>query len=90
VLRANAALKSTVIFGNLDPGRSAVIAFHDENGNANLDRNVLGVPTEPCGLGNAASARRPSTKPPSPSPVATAPSGSPWCCRDPGIADRGK
>jgi uncharacterized protein (DUF2141 family) len=62
VLRANAALKSTVIFGNLDPGRYAVIAFHDENGNGELDRNFLDVPTEPYGFSNAAQPRfRPPT-----------------------------
>lgn len=51
-LRANGALKSTVVFGNLEPGRYAVIAFHDENGNGILDRNFLGVPLEPYGFSN--------------------------------------
>ena len=50
VLRANAALKSTVVFGNLEPGRYAAIAFHDENGNGKLDRNFLGMPLEPYGF----------------------------------------
>jgi uncharacterized protein (DUF2141 family) len=51
-LRANAALKSGVVFSNLEPGRYAVIAFHDENGNGKLDKNFLGVPAEPYGFSN--------------------------------------
>lgn len=49
-LRANAALKSAVVFSNLGPGRYAAVAFHDENGNGKLDKNFLGVPTEPYGF----------------------------------------
>jgi uncharacterized protein (DUF2141 family) len=51
-LRANAAKKSAVVFTNLDPGQYAIILFHDENGNGKLDRNALGVPTEPYGFSN--------------------------------------
>jgi uncharacterized protein (DUF2141 family) len=51
-LRANAALKSAVVFSNVQPGRYAAIAFHDENGNGKLDKNFLGVPTEPYGFSN--------------------------------------
>jgi uncharacterized protein (DUF2141 family) len=51
-LRANAALKSAVVFSNLEPGRYAAVAFHDENGNGKLDKNVLGVPAEPYGFSN--------------------------------------
>jgi uncharacterized protein (DUF2141 family) len=51
-LRANAARKSAVVFSNLDPGRYAIIVFHDENGNGELDKNVLGIPTEPYGFSN--------------------------------------
>ena len=51
-LRANAALKSAVVFSNLEPGRYAAIAFHDENGNGKLDKNFLGIPTEPYGFSN--------------------------------------
>jgi uncharacterized protein (DUF2141 family) len=51
-LRANAALKSAVVFSNLGPGRYAAIAFHDENGDGKLDKNFLGVPTEPYGFSN--------------------------------------
>ncbi len=53
-LRANAAMRSTVVFGNLKPGRYAAIAFHDENGNGKLDENFLGVPAEPYGFSNNA------------------------------------
>ena len=40
------------MFSNLAPGRYAAIAFHDENGNGKLDKNFLGVPTEPYGFSN--------------------------------------
>ena len=53
-LRANAALKSAVVFSNLEPGRYAAVAFHDENGNGKLDKNFLGVPAEPYGFSNNA------------------------------------
>jgi uncharacterized protein (DUF2141 family) len=53
-LRANAALKSAVVFSNLDRGRYAAVAFHDENGDGKLDKNFLGVPTEPYGFSNDA------------------------------------
>ena len=53
-LRANAALRSAVVFSNLGPGRYAAIAFHDENGNGRLDRDFLGVPAEPYGFSNDA------------------------------------
>ncbi len=51
-LRANAAMKSAVVFSNLEPGRYAAIAFHDENNNGKLDKNFWGVPTEPYGFSN--------------------------------------
>src|SRR5512132_2270291 len=51
-LRANAAMKSAVVFTNLDPGQYAIILFHDVNGNGKLDKNALGVPTEPYGFSN--------------------------------------
>jgi uncharacterized protein (DUF2141 family) len=51
-LRANAARKSSVVFSNLDPGRYAIMLFHDKNGNGKLDKNALGVPTEPYGFSN--------------------------------------
>ena len=51
-LRANAALKSAVVFSNLEPGRYAAIAFHDEDGDGKLGESFLGVPTEPYGFSN--------------------------------------
>ena len=53
-LRANAAMKSAVVFSNLPPGRYAAIAFHDEDGDGKLDKSFLGVPTEPYGFSNNA------------------------------------
>lgn len=62
VLRANAALESSVVFDNLEPGRYAVIAFHDENGNGKLDKSFLGLPREPYGFSKGPhSACRPPT-----------------------------
>jgi uncharacterized protein (DUF2141 family) len=43
-----------VVFSNLEPGRYAAIAFHDENDNGKLDQNFLGVPNEPYGFSNDA------------------------------------
>src|SRR3954454_20302889 len=42
----------TVVFDNLVPGTYAVGAFHDENGNNDLDRNAFGLPTEGYALSN--------------------------------------
>ena len=40
----------TFYFSNLPPGEYAVSAFADINGNARLDSNFLGIPTEPYGF----------------------------------------
>jgi uncharacterized protein (DUF2141 family) len=53
-LKANAARTAAVTFGNIEPGRYAIILLHDENGNARLDRNGWGVPSEPYGFSNDA------------------------------------
>ena len=53
-LRANRARKSGIVFTNLRPGRYAVVALHDENGNGYLDKNFVGFPTEPYGFSNGA------------------------------------
>ena len=37
-------------FEGLEPGRYAVLAFHDANGNGELDRNFIGIPREPLGF----------------------------------------
>jgi uncharacterized protein (DUF2141 family) len=53
-LRVNAGLNGGVVFSNLEPGRYAIIVFHDENANGRLDKNFFGVPTEPYGFSNDA------------------------------------
>ena len=40
------------VLRDVPPGRYAVNAFHDENGNGDLDANVLGIPTEGYGFAN--------------------------------------
>lgn len=52
----------TVTFQGLGAGRYAVAAFQDENRNGKLDKNFLGLPTEPYGFSNDA---RGSMGPPS-------------------------
>jgi uncharacterized protein (DUF2141 family) len=42
------------IVETLDPGRYAIAAYHDLNGNGRLDRSALGVPSEPYGFSNDA------------------------------------
>ncbi|MFO6420495.1 DUF2141 domain-containing protein [Hylemonella sp. W303a] len=39
-----------VVFRNLQPGRYAVSAYQDENGNLQLDRGLFGIPKEPYGF----------------------------------------
>jgi len=39
-----------VLFDGLPAGRYAVMAYHDENGNRELDQNFLGIPREPLGF----------------------------------------
>ena len=41
-------------FGDVPPGVYAVIAFHDENGNGKLDKNLVGMPIEKLGFSNNA------------------------------------
>ena len=40
------------VLRDLPAGRYAVQAFHDENGNGDLDSNVLGIPKEGYGFAN--------------------------------------
>lgn len=44
-------------FTGLPPGDYAVVAYHDENGNGQLDRNPFGQPTEPYGFSRDARGR---------------------------------
>ncbi len=39
-----------LVFSDLPPGRYAVSAFLDRNGNEALDTNILGIPKEPYGF----------------------------------------
>lgn len=56
--RAPAAQPVTVlVFRNIPPGRYALSAFHDENGNEKVDTNVVGVPTERTGFSRDARGR---------------------------------
>ena len=47
----------TVTFSDVPPGDYAAVAYHDENANEELDRNILGVPIEGLGFSNG---QRPS------------------------------
>lgn len=42
--------KTVLVFRNLEPGRYAISAYHDENGNGKLDTNVVGLPVERFGF----------------------------------------
>ncbi|MBK9385092.1 MAG: DUF2141 domain-containing protein [Planctomycetes bacterium] len=44
------------VFDDLPAGPLAVAAFHDENASGTLDKNWLGLPIEPWGVSNNASA----------------------------------
>lgn len=60
-LRANSAIAAvgsvTVVFYDLEPGEYAVLSYHDENGNSELDSNFVGIPKEALGVSNDAPAR---------------------------------
>ena len=47
---AAAAGKVVLVFRGLEPGRYALSALHDENGNGRLDSNVVGMPLERYGF----------------------------------------
>ena len=42
----------TVRFKDLPPGTYAAVAYHDINENGRLDRNFLGIPSEPYAFSN--------------------------------------
>jgi len=44
--------QATVVWDNLPPGDYGVAAIHDENRNARLDRNFIGIPKEGFGFAN--------------------------------------
>ena len=43
---------ATVIFSDLPEGKYAVAIFQDKNENGRIDKNFLGIPTEPFGFSN--------------------------------------
>jgi uncharacterized protein (DUF2141 family) len=43
---------TTVLVAGVPPGRYAVVAYHDKNDNDEVDRNVVGLPTEAVGFSN--------------------------------------
>jgi uncharacterized protein (DUF2141 family) len=49
-LRVPAADKVTIVYRDLPAGTYAVAAYHDQNGNRILDKNLLGVPKERVGF----------------------------------------
>lgn len=59
--RASSAIAAvgsvTVVLHDLEPGEYAVLSFHDENGNGELDSNFIGIPREAIGVSNDAPAR---------------------------------
>lgn len=48
---------ASVTLRGVPPGRWALQAFHDENSNGEIDRNLIGWPTEGIGFGNDAAMR---------------------------------
>ena len=44
--------QATVVWEHLPPGDYGVAAIHDENRNAKLDRNIIGIPKEGFGFAN--------------------------------------
>ena len=44
--------RATCVFEDVEPGEHAIALFHDENGNNDLDTNLLGIPTEGTGASN--------------------------------------
>jgi uncharacterized protein (DUF2141 family) len=44
--------EATVVWEHLPPGEYGVAAIHDENRNAKLDRNLIGIPKECFGFAN--------------------------------------
>jgi uncharacterized protein (DUF2141 family) len=44
---------------NVKPGSYSIAVFHDVNGNGKLDRNFIGLPSEPYGFSNDVGRRGP-------------------------------
>ena len=43
-----------IVFSNVENGEYAIAVFHDENGNAEMDRHLYGIPKEGYGFSNNA------------------------------------
>jgi uncharacterized protein (DUF2141 family) len=52
VSKAPEAQTASLTVGNLPHGRYAIVAFHDRNGNAKMDKSFWGSPREPYGFSN--------------------------------------
>ena len=52
IYKVPADRKLVIRLDSIPPGRYALAAYHDENGNGNLDKNMLGIPKEPYGFSN--------------------------------------
>jgi uncharacterized protein (DUF2141 family) len=57
--RAPGGAVEELVFDGLEPGRYAVAAYHDVNGNGRLDTIPPGLPTEPYGFSNDVGRLRP-------------------------------
>ncbi|MBN2685900.1 MAG: MipA/OmpV family protein [Pontiellaceae bacterium] len=55
VIRETAVLdgRSEYIITDIPPAQYALLAYYDENGNAQIDKNFIGIPREPLGFPNA-------------------------------------
>jgi len=53
--------QQTLQIDNVPAGAYALLVIHDENGNDRLDRNFIGIPSEPVGFSNAYRPRGPPT-----------------------------
>ena len=47
------------VFHDLPAGKYALTAFHDENANGQLDKNLIGIPKEGYGFSNSKGAAKP-------------------------------
>lgn len=52
IYKAPATRRLEVQMDSLPFGRYALAIYHDENGNGDLDKNLLGIPKEPYGFSN--------------------------------------
>lgn len=62
VLRPVSGGGAETVFSGVRPGRYAIMAYHDRNGDGRLNTNAVGLPQEPYGFSN--DARGPFGMPP--------------------------